>query len=251
MATPPLVSDIHRLSRSIGLILDRLPGRDPLARYNGKKPAAHFLFEVKVLWCLVERLAATGWTIIPIPRNGKFVYARGPAEKRTRSYFIIVFHNQLYHLVHGTKIRDTHDQSRAPDISLQSDESGDCPNHEHVLAVWDAKLKGTTGAPTPKRLSDAEFARFLKVCEWLRVPKPGDSRDVLESWPPAFQVSAIITNGLHPSEPDSVFFECSVSVVGHFDSVDSPCAPSRNAHILRGQTSQHGHPPLAQAAAEP
>ncbi len=231
MAATPLVNDIHRLSRDLGRLCSLLPGQDPLALFSSKKPAAHFLFEVKVVWCLLARLANDQWSIEPVPRGGRFVYAMSPAAKRNVSYFMIRYGTDSYHLVHGAQIDDAHGEPRAPDISLQSKDGREQPTYEHVLAIWDAKLKGTTGAPTNKRVTDAEFARFAKVREWLRVPRPGDPRDILASWPAAFQVSAIITNGQPPSEPDSVFLECSVSVVKEFQSADSPCVPSRTAHL--------------------
>lgn len=231
MASASLVATVHSLSRQLNEVCRELPGQDPLELFSSKEPVAWFLFEIKVLWILVVQLARDNWTIDIVARDGRFVYARTPRRKSDVSYFTIRRGPAAFHLVHGSQIDDVYGQPRAPDISLQHADSGERPHYQHVRAIWDAKLRGESADPDSHRISDQEFARFVLVKEWLRLPDPGGAEDVLEGWPPAFEVSALVTNGRPPSEPSDVLLERGVSVTQHFSSADTPCAPSRLQHI--------------------
>ncbi len=236
MAASSLVGEIHRLSKSIGKVLGNLPGIDPLGSESRKSTTA-FLFEVRVLWILLLELERAGWNIQTHPKSGRFTYARAPAKKGNRSYYKISNGPHTFHLCHGTMIVDRHDQPRAPDISLQSSDAGDDPTYEHVLAFWDMKWRGRLTPSSPSEfhsddtVTDQEFARFALLRKWLEPPAPGSASDVLDDWPPAFEVVGIITNGRMPTEPESVFLECQVSAVEHMASVEDQTQPTRTEHI--------------------
>lgn len=233
MVAPSLVSEVQKLSKLLGRALELQPGEDPLAPRKGKKDTAAFLFEMKALFGLVLRLRRNGWAIqIVRPRDdGKMYFVRSPAKKDSGTYFVLLKDERALHLVHGTQIQDVHGKPRAPDLSLQHPQGGSHPTYSDVLAMWDAKLRGTSAKPTEERISDNEYARFAKVREWLKLPRPGGPDDVLSSWPPAFEVSGLITNGCQNTEPDTIYFADAVSIVDHYDGPSKQCHPSRQQHI--------------------
>jgi hypothetical protein len=239
MAPPSLVDAdaILELSEDLRRVVRLLPSEDPLLPPDGKKNAASFLFEMRVLFTLLVALRSMGWTIEVKRRAGAIVFVRAPALKATGSYFHLRKADQEWHLTQGTKVVDLHGEERAPDIALEHPTSGDDPTFRHVAAIWDAKLRGTAWREDAHRISDQEFARFALVRKWLSAPVPG--KDPLESWPAAFQVCGLITNGQRPSEPASVFLEAAVSVVEHFPEATDACWPSRADHVAyQGRSSR-------------
>jgi hypothetical protein len=228
-----MVSEIQELSKLLSRALRLQPGEKPLPPRKGKKDTSAFLFEMKVLFGLLLRLRRNGWDIqIVRPYNdGKVSFVRNPAKKTSGTYFIISKDGLVFHLVHGTKIQDMHGEPRAPDISLQLPQGGDSPTYADVLAMWDAKLRGTNAGPAEERISDNEYARFAKVREWLQLPRPGTPNDTLDLWPPAFEVSGLISNGRRNTEPETIYFADAVSVVEHYDGPSKQCYPSRQQHI--------------------
>src|SRR5512140_1955207 len=228
MASPSLVRDVQRLSRTLSQVLKLLPG-DEKRIARGKKSAS-VLFELKVLFSLLAELKEHFQVEVVSPPGKDFHFCRAPAAKASATYFRLKRSGNEYHLTHGTKIRDRHDQDRAPDLSLQEASAANDPEWRHVLAIWDAKLRGTSAAPSARRISDGEYARFAKVRAWLDEIPPRPIDDVLDLFPPAFEVCSLITNGQGPSEPPNVLFEDRVSIVEHFADARQPCKPTRREH---------------------
>jgi hypothetical protein len=167
-----------------------------------------------------------------VSKGGRVHFVRRYDKKSAASHFLCTIHGtgERYQVVHGTQIIGKHQQPRAPDISLQrGDAPDDNPVGSDVLVIWDAKLRGR-GELTTKRVSDAEFARFIFVKDSLGVAAPSSTITIL---PPAFEVSALVTNGLGPTEPFDVFFEKEVSVVERFQDAETRCAPTRAEHLAR------------------
>lgn len=236
MAPPSLVDSVTGLSKALREIARLLPDEDPLDPPGGKKNAASFLFEIHVVVAMLRGLQDRGWTVRMLPEASSMRLARAPAPKSRASYFHISRDDHEFHVTHGTQVHDRHGEPRAPDISLQRECSGENPTFEHVLAIWDAKLRGSTGRPDHRRISDAEFRSFAMLRDWLDPPRPGD--DPLSDWPPAFTVCALITNGRRPSEPTSVMLEARVSIVEHFQDKDTAATPTRDEHVCAA-TARH------------
>jgi hypothetical protein len=138
-----------------------------------------------------------------------------------------------WQLVHGTEILDQFGRPRAPDLSLQTGNAPPDPTLKHVVAIWDAKLRGRTGQARDRPITDGEFRSFVVLLRWLEVPAPGDPAEaLLGDFPPAFQVRGLITNGRGPTEPDAVFLDERVAVVEHFQHAGTPCSPARRAHLI-------------------
>jgi len=186
---------------------------------------------LSLLGALKERLS---FSVTAVERNGRLVLARAPRPKADVSYFQLKNSGAAFQLVHGAEVLDRFQQTRAPDLCLQKTQATENPNHEDVLAIWDAKLRGETGEPERRRVTKSELAYFLLMMDALRVPRPGGDVAFLGSWPVAFQVSALISNGLRPTEPDSFFLEKGLSVVELFDGADSPGHPALERHLRYG-----------------
>jgi hypothetical protein len=237
MATSSLVGQVHELSKKLAEAVELMPGEDLFAPKG--RQASSFLYELMVLGHLLLGLEKGKWRIrIENRRNGAIVFARAPRPKSNATYFRVSRKKGAFHLVQGTQIRDRHGKRRAPDLSLQSEDSEHTPTWKHVLGFWDAKLRGNSGQLSKRRVTDSEYARFQAVRRWLRPPRPGTPRDVLGKWPMAFQVCALITNGKPPSEPKSVLLEDSVSVAAGFSGCDTVLRPTRLAHIRHARKGQ-------------
>jgi hypothetical protein len=248
MANASLVSRTHQLSQGLARVLSLLPKDVDLS-----ESAASFLFEVRVLTSMVSALDSDGWHVKAVKRQGRLVLHRAPGKKCNASYLQIEKGMTKYQIVTGSQISDRYGEPRAPDISLQQDGAPDEPSCEHVIAIWDAKLRGDTGAADKDRVSDAEFARFVFVHEALDLGPPGTRDAVLGKWPASFQVSGLVTNGTGPSEPSSVFLDKGVSVVEHFANATTPCKPNRSAHLAyrHGLASKSSATSSASAAPQP
>ncbi len=231
MAPPSLVDvdQVNKLSSRLETIARYLPPEDPLSPAPGRKNAPSFLFEIKVLLDLLDVLSTSGWSIVTTYREGRIRLVRAAAAKSMGSFFTITRGGSQFQIAQGTKILDIHDESRAPDISLQRKDSGDEPTYRDVLAIWDAKLRGQTGQTTKTRISDPEFRSFVLVRKWLKAPC-STFDDIPADWPPAFRVCALISNGRSPSEPESVFIEGCISVVQKYEGANSEPWPSLQQH---------------------
>lgn len=239
MATTSLVSRTEELSKHLKEALQLLPSDDPMGLDEKGRPEASFLFEMVVLHALVVELKARGWTVEAVPRNGKHRFPRGPALKANHSWIRLERDGTKWQLVHGTQIRDRFGKPRAPDLSLQKGDAPLDPEAKHVVAIWDAKLRGESEAAQGASISDGEFRSFLSVLYWLNVPEPGDPAEApLASFPPAFEVRGLITNGKRPTEPDALFLHEGVGVTEHFATANTPCHPARHAHL--GATANAG-----------
>jgi hypothetical protein len=231
MATPPLVDDVAALSEALGNVLGFLPSENPLEPPKGKTNASSFLFEIRVLFALLWELKERGWQIDPVRRNGRLHFVRAPANKATGTYFKVAQGSDSFDLTQGTEILDEHRQTRAPDMSLQTP-CGDNATHKEVLVIWDSKLRGAFGKPSKECVPDVEFRSFLFVCRMLGLQLWTPP----SSWPNGCSLSSLITNGVRPTEPDSVFLDGGVSVIEQFAHGAAPW-PSRAEHELHQSTN--------------
>lgn len=229
MASASLVDQVVALSRQLARIANALPDEDPLRPPDGKKNAPSFLFEMTVLLALLSWLRANDWMIVAERRDGRIRLVRAPAAKATGSVFRICKGALSFQITQGTEITDKYQKTRAPDICLQVGSASDHPTHADVLAMWDAKLRGDSGEPAEERISSGEFWAFVGMHSQLGAPLPGG--DLLGSWPPAFGVCALISNGRRPTEPAQVLLDNHVSVVELFESENSAAWPTHEEHM--------------------
>lgn len=237
MASPPLVDQVHDLSEGLRTLANLLPNEHPLRPDPGKKNAPSFLFEIFVLLAMLRGLKRLGWEIVAQLRDGKVRLVRGPAAKASGSYFRIARESTVLQVTQGTRIKDRLDRDRAPDLCLQRGDADDKPTFRDVLAIWETKLRGTTGEVTTKRISDSEFRSFAMIRDWLAPPAPGE--DPLSEWPAAFRVCAIVSNGRRPTEPRPVLIDARVSIVENFSDENTAIWPSRQEHIAARESLSH------------
>lgn len=231
MATSSLVDRTHELSRKLGALLRILPTDDPLHRTDLKKDASSFLFEVVVLIELLLNLSEAGLVTV-VRRSGHIVLARAPASKRKKSYFICTLGGRSYDLLPSIDVADRMGGTQAPDLTLHDHiPETQLPDYSNVRAIWDAKLRGETGAVDNEPIAKGEFATFLLMCDLLSVPKPGESRDVLPEWKSAFDVSALISNGRIPHQSLVFMIEKGISVTELFVTRSTQCKPLRHEHL--------------------
>lgn len=232
MASVSVVSDVRRLAAALSSVVQALP--PPTAHeFDPEKRDANnaaFLFELKILYTVLARLAADGWQVWVERKGARIHFVRRPMPKAEASHFLIERAGAQYQFVHGTQVEDIVGEPRAPDITLQKGNASENPKWGDVIAMWDAKLRGTTSAPSDKRVDDKEFARFVQVMELLHVPNVHDSDVPFAELPACIEVSGIITNGRGPSEKPPFFFFYGASVVEQFLHADSPMSPTRAEH---------------------
>jgi hypothetical protein len=230
MAKPKLVDRVHEFGAALARVLRLLPTDDPLHRSGRKRDVASFLFEVRVLTELLVALNRIGR--IDVVRRGRYiVLARAPANKSSKSYFEVTVQNRTVHLCPGVKVVDRHGSEQAPDLTLQHPDSGESPTFRHVLAMWDAKLRGESGRPDASALTKPEVAEFMYMLDVLEVPSPGKSREALAGWPAAFEVSALITNGRRSAHTDALLYEKGFSETEAFVDAQTACHPTYAEHI--------------------
>ncbi|QTH42028.1 hypothetical protein J4772_31705 [Cohnella sp. LGH] len=229
-----MVNNIQKLSKNLSQVIGLLPSEDLYGSVAKSTDAADYLFEMKVLFSLLDHMTENSWTgsIENRQHNGDIVLPRKPGLKRNFSYFILEnkVTKKKWQVVHGTKIKDPFGELRAPDISLQVEHAGVTPTYKDVKAIWDAKLRGQEDSVARGRISDHEYQSFAWLRENLRVPRPNSADDPLAGWPPAFEVSALITNGDGPTENDQVLLNNGVSITRHFQNATTPTHPPRHLH---------------------
>lgn len=238
MASPQMVDTILELSRRLGNALGILDDGVQYESIPSSKDKEYFLFELKVLFSLLEHLASHGWEISATNKQmDKITLPRSPGHKGNFTYFCITNKETggQWQVVHGTQIRDPFDEERAPDISLQRSGASTSPTFKDVVAIWDAKFRGhgdkkADDKKADDNMNDAEYRSFVWVRDKLKIPRPHSSTDPLVGWPPAYEVSALITNGDGPTENERVLLEDAVSVTCWFKDADSPTYPSREKH---------------------
>lgn len=228
MASSSLVDKVHNISVKLGLILATTPREDLL----GNNPPQSFLFELRVLFELLDYLKnSKGWTVTPEHKpNGQYCFLRAPGLKKNATFFRVKKNAESYQVTHGSKIQDRYGEKRAPDISLQTGNAPLEPTHSDVLAIWDAKLRGSRGTLSDKRITDSEFGKFVYFMEVLNIKRPAQGL-IPKDWPPALEVSALITNGEEPTEPRNAMLDRGFSVTSHYNGPKTQTEPSRRDHF--------------------
>jgi hypothetical protein len=236
VAATSLVDRAQEFSEKLRNVLNLFPGDDPLHRDNGEKDASSFLFEILVLIELLAQFAKHG-PIAVTKRGNKILLARSPAKKQSKSYFTVRLGGEAFDLLSGIKIDDRVGKTQAPDFSLHDSVGDQQPcGYQNVRAIWDAKLRGETGAADDDEVTKGEFALFLLMMDVLDVPMPGDARDVIAPLGGAFEVSALISNGALPTQAESYLIEKGVAVVANFTSAATTGWPARAVHLSRRRT---------------
>jgi len=234
MASPQMVNQILDLSRNLNKVMDLLPKEDIYKSVTTIRDAENFLFELKVLFSLLDYLTSHDWicTIKNRQKMSGIRLPKSPGRKENFSYFMIEHKHsgQKWQVVHGTKIEDPFGEYRAPDISLQTEKASLKPTYRDIKAIWDAKLRGTDADLMDIVISDPEYRSFVWVKDKLKIPWPNSEGDVLDGWPPAFEVCALITNGKSPTENEKVFRSDRVSITAQFMDAATPTFPRRNEH---------------------
>jgi hypothetical protein len=237
MASPQMVNRILDLSRNLRNAMNLLPTDDLYTVDTKRGDAENFLFELKVLFSLLNYLTTHGWKCTVANRQSSSVIRlpKSPGLKQNFSFFIIEHAKtgRKFQVVHGTQIEDRLGEPRAPDISLQTENASLRPSFRDVKAIWDAKLRGTVDDVSDNVISDAEYRSFVWVKDKLGIPWPNSSEDVLAGWPPAFEVCALITNGKCPTENVQVFLADRTSITAQFTDAKTQTFPKRIDHPKR------------------
>jgi len=236
MANPSLVNEVKALSLELRKALSLSPGPDiynDVTRGGVKRPD-DFLFEVKAYFSLVLWLKNNGWAISVENQIGnKVKLAFSPGAKEHFTYFKIQSSSWgTWHLVHGTEIASMiPGVPISPDISLQHPSAKNHPSAGQIWAIWDAKFHGSNvhSKQSQKRLTRREYQSVVWNRDKLNVPKPPHDCP-LEHFPPAFEVSGIITNvqGLQSSKEMSKADK--ISIVVNFQDATSPTSLARKEH---------------------
>lgn len=230
MASTQMVDRILKLSRNLEVALSLLPNDSLQSSVNNGSKDESFLFELKVLFSLLDYLTTHDWKCTIANRQASVIrLPRSPGLKRNFSYFVIehLKTGEIWQIVHGTQIADPFGAPRAPDISLQTNTAGLQPTFSDVKAIWDVKLRGTDDALQDSIINDSEYRSFVWIKDKLQVPWPHSAQDVLEGWPPAFEVCALITNGRRPTENIDVLLADRTSITAQFVDVNTQTFPSR------------------------
>ncbi|WP_127587909.1 hypothetical protein [Paenibacillus koleovorans] len=230
MASPQMVDRILNLPRNLQNSMGLLPKDDLYTSVTQRGDADNFLFELKVLFSLLDYLTTHGWRCTIANKQMSVIrLPRSPGLKKNFSYFVVEHTKtgQIWQIVHGTQIEDQFGEPRAPDISLQTENASIQPTYRDIKAIWDAKLRGTDDDLLDNVISDSEYRSFVWVKDKLRIPWPNSTEDVLAGWPPAFEVCALITNGKSPTENVKVFLSDHASITAQFKDASTPTFPRR------------------------
>jgi hypothetical protein len=242
MASTAFVKRLRALAKELAAEVKHAPalGPDDLAPTAKDEGRASKLLELQALYELSIWLSHHGWEV-SLAGHHPPRFVNRPLPKESASYFVITKAGRAYQLVHGTQINDQHGRPRAPDISLQKGSATNAPGVGDVIAIWDMKLRGDLGSSPAKRITDGELSRFLILMDWLEVPGVAGSATPLCEFPPAFEVSGLITNGRAPYEPVHVLCFEGISVTEHFANASTPTKPTRvdhRAHVPPGRAAK-------------
>jgi hypothetical protein len=150
------------------------------------------IYELMCCFALISSLRSRvqNLRVIPAPGTQGMRLPYAPGKKQNFAFFRFEKEGQTYDLCCGVKIPVPGEPSEAPDISLQHKGSG-APDSDRSsgvpIALWDAKYHKRVG-------SKSDLQQMNWWCDLFNLPKcvPGD---ILSNvMPPAFQVSAVITN---------------------------------------------------------
>jgi hypothetical protein len=202
----------RRLLRAVG---DAAKALRSAARWpTSQRPvnaADDFVYEIYVYIKLL--LLLQGKCIVTyVPGSGRVIHAfpRKPANKRGRPRFTVKSRHGDWQLCAGTKIRDLHGDSRAPDISLQRGTASEDPDLHDVAAIWDAKYK-RKGA----RISSHEFSEFSRWLEVLNL-RSNAAPSVITSAARDLGGHCLVTNGEHSTEVDAELARTNVREVASY-----------------------------------
>lgn len=179
------------------------------SRWNGSgrivsiQDARNYIFEFYCFLRIVRALSHS-YFMEYVPGSGDTVdcFPRNPANKSGRPRYNVRSRDgarkTLWQLCAGTRIRDIHNELRAPDVSLQTAAAPDDPTHRDVAIIWDAKYRGDHSSA----ISDADFSRFTRLIDLLglrsrRVPaiQLGPLAELAEH--------TLVTNGEFSTEPEA------------------------------------------------
>ena len=184
---------------------------------------ADFLFEVVCYFALVAGLRVRRVLCVP----GTLAESHCPRTGRLR-FRVQLSTGEELDVCQGTEIRDVYGTPRAPDVQLQHANEDAIPPFTVLVGIWDAKYRGGRR----QRISKEDFFKFVGYMETLDVPDVA-AGDVLErTAPAAFRVSALLTNGIGPTEKPEHLLEKGVSIVERFAGDASLVPdPTVDAHL--------------------
>ena len=160
-----------------------------------------FIYEMYVLFCLIEDLARNYQIEYDAGMGEKaHEFPRAPAKKQGRPKFIIKEKKKgeiVFQICAGTKVKDKYHRFRAPDISFQKAKTGDNPDFRNLALVWDAKYK----IDNRKRISDSEFAKFSRLILMFKLQLSSAPIIKLDSLN-GMEGNCLVTNGRQTTESD-------------------------------------------------
>src|SRR4051812_39909669 len=108
MASVSLVEQVRKLADALRSVVRVLPtpGSDEFDPEKRDESNAAFLFELKILYVMLERLDGQGWTVAVERKGARVHFARRPLPKSNASHFTIEKDGVRYQLVHGTQVID-------------------------------------------------------------------------------------------------------------------------------------------------
>jgi hypothetical protein len=183
-----------------------------------------FLYEMYVLFRLVEALQTVGYTVRYVtgtpPTEHEF--PKGPAKKAGRPRFEIADDSGdvRWQLCAGTKAQDLVGKRRGLDISLQVADASDDPTAVDVEMIWDAKFRTN---PVDRITSHefAELARWVELFGLRGVQPPAVDLGTLEE----MLGNCLVTNGRFSTEPIAELNRVSLREVESF----APVSPTIDA----------------------
>jgi len=228
-------------------IVPASPTSDPT-----EKPASEYLYELLCYFALLRALKSAGvqnLRLIRAPGRNGFRFPYAPGEKSNFAYFRFEWDGNTYDLCAGTGVHPPEspedDPDEHPDISLQrlDGEKDDLYRLTgEVIAIWDAKYHD-------KHFSKTDENQLLRWCTLFPRTK-GSFRnhdgyygmdDLLDALcPPAFRVSAVITNARKTSYSKASALKYGYSFVFKFDGDGhaSQPTPTRDEHYLHSMSTR-------------
>lgn len=171
-------------------------------------------------YCYIRMLSDLGSNYTLAFKKGKVYSAKFPEKPGLKANFprFEIFDKKsgvkLYQLCAGTMIEsDFPDQNLHPDISLQTPNSPENPNKNHVLLIWDAKYVNKL-----KRIPNKEIRDFTAIVDLYDLNTKASPKIEFEDLK-VLHGNCIITNGQshHESNDEAYVKKKRIKVVYYFD----------------------------------
>lgn len=234
MARPDFLKELHRSCQNLERSFPK-PHRKWLTALISRTVTARGLdqdrlYELLCCFSLISALRphVDNLRVISAPGQTGLRLPYAPGKKETFAFFRFEKGGVTYDICCGTKIPVAGEPSEAPDISLQhkgiavdaTDRSCGVP-----IALWDAKYH-------KKAASKSDVQQMNWWCDLFNLPKYAAGDLLSKILPPAFQVSAVITNARPKRSNNTQLLRKRFSILFEFtgDPTGMCPTPSRQQH---------------------